>query len=413
MWKATRILPVILSGLLFLHCSHQSVDSDNPGPPSRSTAELTTEEKNLCESANKFGLRLFREVVKQEEKESNIFISPLSVSMALGMTYNGANGATRDSIHAALEFADLSVQEINESYQGLIDVLTHADPKVRFQIANSIWYRLGLPVKQEFIDLSQTYFDAQVKEQDFSRPEAADTINAWVDENTNGKIQEIVQKPIDPNVIMFLINAIYFKGAWADKFNPDSTVADSFTLLDGSLIECRMMRKGNTFGYSRNSLFEAVNMPYGDGSFNMAVFLPDSSVHVDSLAAQFTEENWLAWTDSFYEKKMVLHLPKFTIEYEATLNKVLKTMGMKIAFTPGADFSNMVENGGVWIDKVKQKAFVKVNEEGTEAAAVTVVVVVDSLPLSIRFDRPFIFVIWERQTKTVLFLGKVMEPKYE
>jgi serpin B len=388
MWKATRIAPVILSGLLFLHCSHQSVDSDNPGPPKRTTAELTAEEKSLCESANKFGLRLFREVVKQEEKESNIFISPLSVSMALGMTYNGANGATRDSMHAALEFADLSFQEINESYQGLIDVLTHADPKVQFQIANSIWHRLGLP-------------------------EAADTINDWVDENTNGKIQEIVQRPVDPNVIMFLINAIYFKGAWADKFNPDSTVADSFTLLDGSLIECQMMRKENSFGYSRNSLFEAVNLPYGDSSFNMAVFLPALSVHVDSLAAQFTEENWLAWTDSFYEKKMVLHLPKFTIEYEATLNKVLKTMGMKIAFTPGADFSNMVENGGVWIDKVKQKAFVKVNEECTEAAAVTVVVVVDSLPLSIRFDRPFIFVIWEKQTKTILFLGKVMEPKYE
>ena len=411
MCKAVKPLIVIFIGILFLRCSDEAV---GPGLPKRTIADLTAAEKSLCESSNKFGLKLFREIITQEEKDSNIFISPLSVSMALGMTYNGAAAATRDSMHATLEFSDLSVQEINKSYKGLIEVLSYADSKVRFQIANSIWYRLGLPVEAEFIDLNKTYFDALVRELDFSRPDAADTINAWVDENTNGKIQEIVQKPIDPLIVMFLINAIYFKGAWANKFNLDSTVVDSFTLLDGSQKECQMMRKQSAFGYFRDSLFEVVNLPYGDSSFSMAVFLPKPSVDIDSLAVQFIEENWLVWTDSFFEKEMILHLPRFKIEYEAGLNDALKAMGMEIAFIPSeADFTNMTPLRPVWIDSVKHKTFVEVNEEGTEAAGVTVVVPVFGGPRLLRFDRPFIFVIWEKETKTILFLGKVMEPKYE
>lgn len=370
--------------------------------------ELTAAEKGLLQSDNNFGLKLFKEIVVEEE-DRNVFISPLSVSMALGMTYNGAHGSTREAMQTTLELSGLTIQEVNESYQSLIELLTGLDPKVIFQIANSIWYRQGESLEEEFIDLNKTYFDAEVSPLDFSAPNASEIINGWVNENTDGRIKKIVDG-INPLTVMFLINAIYFKGTWTYKFDEKWTRDDLFTLPDGSQKACRMMEQEGEFQLSKNSDFVAVDLPYGDGYFSMTIFLPHPDKDIDSLIAEFNQDNWNAWINSFSKKEVTLEFPKFTLEYELALNEVLEALGMGVAFTPEADFSRMRKSGGLWIDEVKHKTFVEVNEEGTEAAAISSSGMEESAPYRVRVDRPFVFVIREHHSGTILFMGKIVEP---
>jgi len=415
MFKKLNLFVVFSIGICSLQCSRSPVSTVNNSP-----RELSLAEKSLVESDNKFGLKLFKEIVR-EEKDSNVFISPLSVSMALGMTYNGANGSTQEAMQKTLELSGLTIEEVNESYNSLIELLTGLDPKVQFQIANSIWYRENISVKEEFVNLCKKYFDALVKGLDFNEPNAAKIINTWVDENTNGKIKQIVDDPINPLIVMFLINAIYFKGTWTYEFEKDQTTDDWFTLPDGTRKLCKMMEQKNEFRYFENDAFQAVDLPYGDGDFSMTIFLPTYGTDVDSLIAEFDQENLNSWLSSFSNDSGVLYLPKFKLEYELKLNDALKALGMEITFTPGqADFTKMMHGvrvGDLWIDKVKHKTFVEVNEEGTEAAAVTSVGImttsIDPSRFWMRVDRPFVFMIRENLSQTILFIGKIVEPVLE
>lgn len=391
---------------------------DNPvSPEERNPSQLTMAERNVTQSDNNFGFKLLKEIVTEEENE-NIFISPLSVSMALGMTYNGANGSTQKAMQETLELSGLTLQEVNESYKSLIELLTNLDPEVKFQIANSIWYRKMFPVEDEFINLNKTYFDAEVTGLDFSKPDALNTINGWVNDKTNGKIEKIVDR-IDPLTMMFLINAIYFKGTWTYEFDKSKTTDDSFILPDGSKKSCRMMSQENEFQYFENEDFQAIDLPYGDGDFRMTVFLPRPNKDVDFLITELNQENWNKWINSFSKRKLTLQLPKFTLRYKIKLNDVLKALGMEIAFSPQqADFTNMYKEEEVlenlYISKVKHKTFVKVDEEGTEAAAVTSVEMkLTSVGTFMRIDRPFMFAIREHNSGTILFIGKIIEPTLE
>ena len=384
--------------------------------------ELTPEEIQLAQSSDRFGLKLFREIVRQEP-DQNVFISPLSVSMALGMTANGAAGATLDSMRATLELGDLTEEESNAAYQSLIALLTQADPQVQFDVANSIWYRQEWTFKEDFYQRCRDYFDSVVQGLNFSDPASADIINGWVKENTQGKIEEIVDKPIDPAIVMFLINAIYFNGTWTYEFDPQDTKDDQFTQADGTQASCRMMEQEADLPYMANDLFQAADLPYGDGLFSMTVLLPQPGVPVDSLISELTPENWQDWIGSLDTTGLKVQLPKFTLEYKLTANAVLKKLGMGIALNdpPGqADFSRLGQLGGyTWIDQVIHKTFVEVNEEGTEAAAATLVeihiisAVGGGVPRLFRIDRPFIFVIRERTSGAMLFMGKIVEPLWE
>ena len=411
--KKMNLLSVVLLAIAVLQCSNNPTAADRVA-----SRELTASEKLLVESNDRFGLKLFKEIVR-EEKDKNIFISPLSVSMALGMTYNGAAGTTREAMQKTLELSGLTIEEVNKSYKSLLELLSQLDPKVRFQVANSIWYRKGMSFEQEFIDLNKTYFDALVSELDFDDPKAAEAINGWVDENTNGRITQIVDPPIDPMMVMFLINAIYFKGTWTYEFDKELTKDADFSLPDGSKSRCKLMTREDKFQYFENSDFQAIDLPYGDGDFSMIVFLPRMSKDIDSLIAEFSQENWSRWIRSFSERKGTLELPRFTLEYELKLNDVLKALGMTIAFQPfAADFSNMYKGPqNLYISEVKHKTFVEVNEEGTEAAAVTSVGVamtsVDPTVFWMRVDRPFIFAIRENKSQTLLFVGKIVDPTLE
>ena len=413
MSKLLKYLPAFILIILVFQCSKNSTD---PIPP----RQLTLGETQVTESANGFGFKLFREIVR-ESSDENIFISPLSVSMALGMTYNGAAGSTREAMDSTLELSGMDIQEVNESYQSLIDLLVNLDPVVTFQIANSIWYRLGFPIAQDFVDLNQTYFYAEVNETDFSDPVSVDIINGWVDEATNGKIEEIIDGPIDPYTVMFLINAIYFNADWTYRFNEEDTHDDMFNLPDGTQSPCRMMTRECDLQYFETDDFQTIDLPYGYGLYSMTIFLPRNQVDIDTLISQINQQNWNDWINSFSEQEVTLSLPKFKLEYELELNDALSAIGMAIAFDQDeADFSGMrdpesIAIGNLFINKVKHKTFIRVDEEGTEAAAVTSVEIGETSinDISMRIDRPFIFVIRENHSQTILFMGKIVQPVWE
>jgi serine protease inhibitor len=240
------ILSLILLALSVLYCSEQPLHAQPPdsksGPLiSRTTAELTSQEIGVLTSSNKFGLNIFREITARTPATKNVFFSPLSASYALAMCYNGAEGDTREAIGSILELADLSLEEMNQAFYAATQILVQADPLVDFRAANSLWSRQGKAIQPDFISLAQTYYDARVEEVDFQSAQALDTINAWVDWATNGKITDMVKPPIDPDVAAMLFNAIYFKGNWMFPFDTANTRTGTFHLADGSDTQCQMM----------------------------------------------------------------------------------------------------------------------------------------------------------------------------
>ncbi|HDL19099.1 MAG TPA: serpin family protein [Bacteroidetes bacterium] len=409
--KKRALLIFILLNLISLQCIRDfSTDAGFKEP-----RQLTVLEKKLVTSDNAFGWELFKQIVAQSNNE-NVFISPLSVSMALGMTFNGAAGSTETAIKNVLQFTGLSKTEINESYLSLITLLSGLDDRVQFQIANSIWYRLGFKIEQNFIDLNRNYFNAEVRGLDFNSPDAPNTINAWVDEKTYGKIDKVIDK-INPLTMMYLINAIYFKGVWLYEFDKSKTRDDRFNLPDGSQTDCKMMQQGGKFPYFSTAQFQAVDLPYGGDKFRMSVFLPNPGVNSDELISEIDSQTWDNWTARFEFRNGSVLLPKFEMKYKISLNKILSAMGMEVAFSPNqADFTNIEKNGDLYISNVLHKTYVAVDEEGTEAAAVTVVEMgVTSVGgpsgFYMRVDRPFLFVIWENNSNTILFIGKIVQPE--
>ena len=387
---------------------------DSFGPINDLPRQLTVAEGKLVEADNRFAFKLFREIAVREEPDANILISPLSVAMALGMTYNGAAGDTREAMAATLELDGMTIEEVNEAYRGLIDLLQDLDAPVEWRLANSIWYRDDLTPLPTFLDINRTFFDAEVAALDFSDPAAADVINAWVRDKTGGRITEIVDKPIPSNVLMHLLNAIYFKGDWTYQFDKDLTAPRPFALADGSMATVEMMAHRGLLPlpYARVADVEVVDLPFARQAYSMTIIVPREPQALRGLTETLTQDQWNAWLAALDSTEGTISMPRFTLEYGLELNDVLKALGMGIAFTPGeADFSNIFGSRGPWIDKVKHKTFVEVNEVGTEAAAVTdVVIVVSHGGPHMVVDRPFFFVIRERFSGTVLFMGRIMNP---
>jgi serpin B len=388
-------------------------DGEPTGPPddiSGLPRDLTGAEQDLIAADNTFGLKLFREIHAQEQPGSNLFVSPLSVAMALAMTYNGADGATQLAMQETLELQGLTIDEVNQSYRGLIDLLDGLDPSVAFALANSIWPREGFTVEPDFIDVNQEYYDAEVTVLDFGDPSAAPTINNWVYDKTNGKIESIVPDPIPGNVVMYLLNAIYFKGDWTLQFDPELTADGLFILADGTETQVPMMAYPDVIevGYFWDGELQAVDLPYGGKAYSMTIVLPVGDGEIGALVESLDAARWSAISEGLAVQEIDVRMPKFELEYEIRLNDVLSALGMEIAFNPGADFSKIAP--GIWIGEVKHKSFVEVNEEGTEAAAVTSVSMIDAATPSFWVNRPCVLAIREKFSGTILFMGLVMEP---
>ena len=399
-----------------------AVCSQDPSGPQEITSlprDLTASEALLVQADNSFGLKLFREIQDGDSGE-NVFIAPLSVSMALGMAYNGADGATKDAMQEVLELQGLDLLQVNESYRDLIELLRGLDQAVEFRIANSIWYDEAYEFQQDFLSVNREYFDAEVAGLDFADPGSASTINDWVAEGTNGRIEEIVDSPMSPELVMFLINAIYFKGDWANPFDEELTREGTFFLADGSEKPVEMMsyaKPDTVLAYlDQNEGVQVLDMKYGGKAYSMTIVLPQQPGDIGPLVAGLDSERWQRWLDGLEEMQAQVSMPKFTLEYELELNDALEALGMGVAFDPfSADFTKIYSGPQrAYLSKVKHKTFLDVNEEGTEAAAATSVEIgVTSMPPMIVVDRPFLLAIREKFSGTILFLGVMVDPLAE
>jgi len=395
----------------FLQGCRTSTTGPSEGP--QIVTQLSTMEKAVSSSDNSFGFKLFA-TINGSQQNKNVFISPFSVSMAFGMLLNGANGPTLDSLERALGDAGMSLSDINTSYKNISSYLSALDAQVIFQNANSIWYRNGFPVLPAFTSVNKTYFDAEVASLDFTQPTAAQTINSWVDTKTNGKIPTIIGGNIPSDVVMYLINAIYFKGAWTSRFDTANTKEAPFTCADGSVTQCNFMNQEHTFAYYGDNSLQAIDLPYGDKSFSMTILLPAAGTSIDQFASALTQLQWDAIISKLDSAEVDISLPKFTLNYSRSLRDDLTALGMGIVFDPmRADLSRISQTGGLSVSDVLHKTYVDVNEEGTEAAAATVIIMVGNAYIQtpvMRIDHPFIFAIREHQSGTILFIGKIDSP---
>jgi serpin B len=293
--------------------------------------------------------------------------------------------------------------------------LVTLDDEVQFSIANSIWYKLGYNVLQDFINTNEEYFDAAVEELDFSDPGAKDIINGWIEEKTNDKIQDMLDY-IPADAVMYLINAIYFNANWKYQFDPEETFEDDFNLAEGGTHRCDFMQIEGGFNYTSQEKFSAVELPYGDSAFSMVLLLPKPEVSIEALVADLDAESWDSWMNAAYPDNVLIQLPKFKYDFKSLLNDPLTELGLGIAFTESADFSRITPGGGIFISRVIHQTFIDVNEEGTEAAAATIVEMIESSVPEItqfRADKPFLYMIKENSTGALLFMGKVGKPEYE
>ncbi|MDZ7725567.1 MAG: serpin family protein [candidate division KSB1 bacterium] len=376
------------------------------------SSRVTTSQNNFC-------FDLLETVNNESGEQENIFLSPLSASLALTMTLNGADGETYEEMRQTLGYNNADRQEINTTCRALIDELYNLSGGIEFNLANSIWLNDQFTLQDSFQQLNTNYFRALIESLDFSQSqECTDTINDWVEDQTHDRIQDLVKAgDIDAMTLMLLINAIYFKADWKYQFDPEETREQNFNLLDGNTSPCDLMELKGEFDYYSDNQIQAIDLPYANEHYSMTVLLPRKMANIGSLLKNLDTAELNRILAGMQPDSVILSLPKLELEYEKSLKTALQSMGMQRAFTGGADFSNMVQErqNDIFISEVRQKSFLKVEETGTEAAAATVVImeltsIGGNEDIYMRVDHPFLFVIRENRTGTILFVGKIMQP---
>jgi len=408
--KSTTIVFFVLILLTFSSCK-----KNNSNPAEKEPVEIQFTEKSLevIQRSNAFGVELFRAVALEDEN-ANLMLSPLSASTALTMLLNGCDGQTYTQIRDMLGFEDLTNEQINEAYQSLVTQLLAADPEVNIALANAVWYRNNFAVYPTYLQNMQAAFDAHIEGLDFALPSALQTMNKWASDNTNGKITQVLTE-ISPDAVMFLMNALYFKGIWSEQFKVEDTYNAPFTVEIGNVINTPTMHGIIPSKVYFGEEYSALEMYYGRKNFSMIILLPNDGLEefIDNFTAEVWEEasNGLSFQSNMGDVNV--SMPKFSFEYEKYLNDQLMALGMTDAFDKSlADLSKIADDP-LFVSFVKQNTFVDVNEEGTEAAAVTTIgieLTSAGNPLAFVVDKPFIFAIREQTTNTLLFLGKVVEP---
>jgi len=370
----------------------------------------------LVDAHTRFSFDVFREAVKAEAEGGNVFLSPLSAAIALSMTMNGARGETFEAMRAALRMEELSLEDINRGHEVLSDVLTHPGEGMTLRIANSLYSDEGLAFKEPFLAANRTHYGAEAVAVDLQAEEAVKLINDWVDASTSGRIPEMLAQPLSADAILLLLNAIYFDADWRRPFPEQRTAEHPFRTGTGVAAEVPMMFADGEYEYMNAGGVQGVRLPY-EGGAAMIALLSEEGTDFRSFVESLTAEQWAAWRGTFRSAEGTVGLPKFQLAYESEWNGLLKTLGMGNAFDPDlAEFDAMIDLGApVYLSAVKQKAVVDVDEEGTVAAAVTSVEVAaesaSSDSFRLVFDRPFVFVIEDERTGSILFVGAVKEPK--
>jgi serpin B len=408
--SAIALLSLFIIG--YSSCTKDSPDQEPDLTPK--SIVLNANAPEVITNGNEFGVELFTKVALEENK--NLMLSPLSASTALTMLLNGCDGNTFNQLKNTLKYPDdMSISEVNEVYKSLVTQLLKVDPKVKLALANAIFYRESFSVKAPFLNTMSSDFEAQTEGLDFALPSALTTINKWASDNTNGKIPKVLDE-ISPDAVMFLMNALYFKGDWSYQFDKALTSDKPFFTTGGNSINVSTMYGEVGSKVTAGDNYKAVELPYGCTNFTMVIIVPDETLA--SFNTSFTAERWSAITSTFDAQQeygeMIVSMPKFKFSYEKVLNDQLQSMGMIDAFNSSLANLSGISDASIFVSFVKQNTFVEVDEKGTEAAAVTTIgIEVTSEPPTPKqfiIDKPFIFAIRERTTNALLFIGQIVNP---
>ena len=393
-------------------------DAGGPSDEAPTAIDLTAEARQVVAQSNVFGVGLFAQVAAQDD--GNLMLAPLSASAALTMLLNGADGETHVQIRDVLGYApDQGLDAINEAYGSLLDQLLAADPDVQLALANAVFvnrdYAAGSPFKAPFLDALAGPFDARIEALDFLAPASVGVINQWASDNTAGRVPTVLQE-IPQEAVLYLLNALYFRGDWTTPFDADVTAPRDFRLADGQTVQTPTMAASVPALVVGGDGYSALELPYGRRNFSMVVVLPTDDRTLAALAADLAAGLWTDATTRLDARAdwadTDVRLPRFAFSTSELLNDALQTLGMTDAFSDAADLSRMNDDPRLLVSRVKQDTFVAVDEQGTEAAAVTTVEVgATSAPPSFVADRPFVFAIRERTTNTLLFIGQVADPR--
>ena len=387
--------------------------------------QLAPEQRIFANDNNQFTLRFLKTVNDVDQSGKSFIYSPLSITYVLGMVNDAAEGETERELEQTLGFHEGGIQAVNDYCKKLIDGLPKVDEKVTLNIANAIFLNKDYTLKPQFEQDMQTYYNAKAEALDFSASSTLNHINGWCNEKTNGMIPTILDE-VDPMMVSYLLNAIYFKADWASKFDQKNTKEETFTTEKGSTT-LPLMHQNVLISYLKTNSYSAVILPYGSGLWNMTVLLPEKGKTTDDVIKEMTQSSffnnpgWCETGGNYFEGYEVdLKLPRFetssdTDLLEGGLVRLMQKMGIKLAFDSYyAEIPNMCDRP-VYIDMMRQKAKIKVNEEGSEAAAVTVVGVKNESTVqepikypkaTFHANRPFVYVIGEASSGVILFVGK-------
>jgi serine protease inhibitor len=379
----------------------------------------------LVDAHNRFGFNLFNQLtqapLQQATQPQNLVISPQSVAIALGMTRNGTAGATQAEMTQVLGLEQFDPATVDASYRKLIKTWETNDGDLKLAIANSLWVNQNISLNQQFINQSLNFYQGKVTNLDFADSSAPEQINQWVASNTADQIPQMIDA-ISPDDALYLINAIYFKGSWSNKFDPDSTQEQPFQIEADQTKPVAMMSQTGDYRYfenqQENQQFQAIRLPYGkEGELGMYIFLPQTNSSLAQFNQQLNLDNWQEWLSQMRSQPGNVSLPKFKLESDTDLKTVLSSLGMPQVFDAAqADFTPMTD-GAVAINTVKHQAVIEVNEEGTEAAGATSVGIhiTSATPqpqsFTMNINRPFFFAIRDDITETILFMGNVVDPQ--
>ena len=399
--------------LAMIACESSLSDSTY-SPEAVKVLQLTPQQQEMLTVSNNFTFNLLREVRSIEEKE-NIVLSPLSASMMLGMVMNGADGETLNQLKTSLGFSDAySMEEINEYYKQLIEALPALDKTNKVKIANSIWAQNNFPFHNAFINANRDWFSAKAENVDFGDTNTADIINRWAANNTNNLIDKVVSSDELRDAIMVLANALYFKGVWELKFDKDATRPHDFTTSAGAVIKADMMSNSDNFKYAELEGGQILEMDYKEGKYCMDILLPSKEQNLDKMIASLTAEQWNGWLNKLKNTDVLVRLPKLETKYDTELNEALIGSGIVDVFNPAQANLSKMSPQSLYLSLVKQFCYLKVDEEGTEAAAVTIGIVERSsamLPSEFYVDRPYLMIIREKKYGTILFTAAIGNPK--
>ena len=367
---------------------------------------LTDGQRELLTKNNTFALNLFNKVSGMDSK----VISPLSVTGLMSMLANGAEGVTRQEIMNTLGWTGASMDEINALYGYLVKRAGNLDPATTVSIADYVAVNKNYKVKEDYVKSVNDWFQAKVENLDFTSPKSTDVINGWCSKHTNGMIPKIIDG-IEPSAVAYLMNAIYFKGTWSDKFSEKETKLERFKGYTRDIKKVKMMHRNDEYLYTSNKTYSAVRIPYGNGTFAMTVLLPNEDKSIQDIMRVLNAKEISNLRREMENCKVDLKLPKFTTEVEQPLNEIISGLGAPTMFGSSADFSKLA-NGNLFVSKMFQKAKIEVSEEGTKAAAVTSAIMTMSAlapePRQVEFhaDRPFVYFISESNTGAIYFIGQ-------